>query len=261
MKSQPKDDPPPAKRMRQPTLTQSYLLPYDPNQAFDIPTQQPSSDSDSEAFYDSYDETKVFNKPTTVSTTSITPDTIRHGPRVHSIRLASRDGTLRPTSLSVKFEQAVDIKGPLPIVFEYIDLYFEPKFVKQFHLTLVGKMVYWREKNMNVLDEMMCQQDIDHCKVVEVKDWLMETVREAELGILAHTQSCVAALSKQVLVGCIKGFKTYEIATLVNQITFSNKFELFFEPNLPTNDFRLITQFDDDIKRRFEFGRGNYFAA
>jgi hypothetical protein len=246
--------------MKQPTLTQSYLLPYVPKQPFDLPTQQFSpTDSDASSFFDTDDETKVKNRSTNVA--DITPDLLRHGPRVHKIRLTSRDGNLRPTSLSVTFDRAVNIKGALPLVFGYTALCFEPRFVEQFHITLVGKMVCWREKMLNVLDEIMSQEHLNHFKAGDVRDWLTETVRDAELGILGHTEACVAALSHQVMIGCIKGIKTYEIATLVNQITFSNKFELFFTPDLHTDDFSLITQFDDDIKRRFAFGRGNYFGA
>jgi hypothetical protein len=161
-------------------------------------------------------------------------------------------------SVKVDYSNPTDnVTGILPMFPGYSRLYADKHFIAVFHQHLIGKIEVWREKVLEVLDDIKNSRDHDDVsKRHAIMLWAECDVVDAGKGIDAERFLCVGVMNHKVMMKVVKGIKTVEMATLVFNMVFCKSFELTVDyyPDGSGSGFDLHTVFDGDVEQKFAFG-------
>jgi hypothetical protein len=163
-------------------------------------------------------------------------------------------------SVVVDYETPVKMYGMLPMFPGHTHCYTDKSFISLFHKHLITKMGVWRNKVLGMLDDIKAGGNRDKNKHHDVKLWAERSLKTAMTGVNDESNMCVGAMNKQVMMGCVGGVGEFEMAIFIENMVFSDKFELGVCTHPNRESFDLLTTFDgDDEKRQFAFGAGNYY--
>jgi hypothetical protein len=160
-------------------------------------------------------------------------------------------------SITVDYPITKNAFGQLPIFPGYSYFYTDKKFIHTYHEYLIGKIEMWKNKVLDMLDDVTTSGVGDRDKHEEIEGWVKVEVADAQKGIKEETNVCVGAMNERVMLGCLRGINDKEMFLFVYEMVFSNKFELTMVYHANDKSFDLFTKFDDDETREYAFGDPN----
>jgi hypothetical protein len=160
-----------------------------------------------------------------------------------------------PITVDIEYPPMFKNNGIMPIIPGWTRLYSHEPFIDFFHKHLNGKIEVWKNKAKGLLYDIKQAGNQDNTKYKTMLHWADEKVTVTQRGIEAEKHICVPSMDDGVIIGCIGGIEDKEMVTFVKKMAFSDTFSLTLIPHSQYKSFDLVTTFDNNDTKRYEFGK------